>query len=52
MPCAVLTTKAARSLRNQAFARQVRLSYDSRCAVTGLRLMAVLEWHREHVFKG
>lgn len=39
MPRAVLTTKGARPFRDQAFARQVRLAYDSRCAVTGLRLI-------------
>jgi putative restriction endonuclease len=29
----------ARPFRDQAFARQVRLAYDNRCAVTGLRLI-------------
>jgi putative restriction endonuclease len=29
----------ARPFREQAFARQVRLAYDNRCAVTGLRLI-------------
>ena len=35
----VVERLVSRPFRDQAFARQVRLAYDSRCAVTGLRLI-------------
>lgn len=35
----IVESVVARAFRDQAFARQVRLAYDSRCAVTGLRLI-------------
>ena len=35
----IVESVVARPFRDQAFARQVRLAYDNRCAVTGLRLI-------------
>ncbi len=35
----IVESVVARPFRDQAFARQVRLAYDNRCAITGLRLI-------------